>query len=116
MPSRCVEELIIHSYEAKMQWWDKATWMLLMGAFLVLEFKAIKEDRRIQEDVHKTELENQATANQKTISAILDSRNAQMTQNQQRFNQTLDKMNSLTASAQQALNLTASTFGDRCAL
>ena len=98
--------------EAKMQWWEKATWMLLMGAFLILEFKAIKEDRGTQEEVHKKELAQQAKSAEDTIDAILESRNKQMAQNQQQFNQTLDKMNGLTTRAQQTLDLTASTFGE----
>jgi hypothetical protein len=32
--------------EVGMAWWQKALWMLLMGGFLFLEFRAIEKDRR----------------------------------------------------------------------
>lgn len=90
--------------EARVQWWDKSVWMLLMGAFLVLEFKAINEDRRIQDETHRNELAAQAKANQNTITTILNTANEQSAQNQRQFKQTLDQMKGVATTSQHALN------------
>ena len=60
--------------EAKMQWWEKSIWMLLMGAFLILELRAISA----QEEVHKKELADQLAANQATIQTIIVNAENQM--------------------------------------
>jgi hypothetical protein len=89
--------------EARMQWWDKAEWLLLMGAFLVTELNAINLDRAEQEKTHQCELKAQAKRDQATIDEILHSRNAQMAQNQRQFDQTLGKMGGLAKRSQDTL-------------
>jgi hypothetical protein len=87
--------------EARMKWWDKAVWLLLIGGFLVLEFNAIGFDRTQQEKAHQAELQAQAKIDQDTMAAILDSRNAQMAQNQKQFDKTLEQMKGLATSSKQ---------------
>lgn len=93
--------------EAKMQWWEKSFWMLLMGSFLVLEFKAIRQDRTEQDSKHQTELAAQAEKNKETIETILRTHNETMAQNQKQFGDTVSKMNGLADKSKQNIDLAA---------
>jgi hypothetical protein len=93
--------------EAKMQSWEKSLWMLLMGSFLVLEFKAIRQDRTEQDSKHQTELAAQAEKNKETIETILRTHNEAMAQNQKQFIDTVSKMNGLADKSEKNIDLAA---------
>jgi hypothetical protein len=78
----------IMSVHPDMQVWQKLTWMLIIGAFLVLEFHAIDKDRSDNEiSQHKARADEPAA-----FKVIADGINTAITNNQESFAISMERM------------------------
>jgi hypothetical protein len=79
----------VMSVHGEMRPWHKVVWMLLIGALLVVEFRAITKDRA---DFASAEAIRRHQEND-SFKAIVDGLKASIAQSQEQFNATMEKTN-----------------------
>lgn len=81
----------VMSVHPDMQPWQKGLWMLVIGAFLVVEFRAINKDR----SDNQTAQNNARTEEAKAFKRIADGINTAIVNNQEAFAVSMGRMNKL---------------------
>jgi hypothetical protein len=89
----------------------KFLWAVITLLLLVIEVRAIDNDRREQNDTHLAELKRQDDEHAATIHTIIEVNRTQSEQNQTHFDKTLGEMKGLAASGRKAISLSTEAIG-----
>lgn len=79
----------VMSVHGRMRWWQKVTWMLIIGAFLFLEFRAIDKDRKLFADDQAMQRDKEQDRFKRLLNNQNDNFNKMLTQAQADFSATI---------------------------